>query len=350
MSKNQNLNNVLLSSILIFLAANVFGQENKYTRKNKSARTIQYSTEKGCYSRSILVKDSIVYTANSNGSMYASNLNTSKSTNLLANKRFEEMRDIEFCGTNLFGMQSGTYGLLAQTDGRIFVDYIIPSSNIWIETFLDGMDFYNKTGFIMGDPKKGFFSLYKSLDGGLKWKECEGKLEAYEGEAGFAASGTNVQVMNDSTFMFVSGGKKSRFFKSKDQGKTWKSTSLPYMNGESSGAFSLCMLNDSIGVIVGGDYSNPDLCMNTCFYTDDAGDFWINAEEQTRGYRSCVIEANGVFYACGTNGIDFSLDNGKSWTPFANGNFFSMCADKSKLYVTIPNGSFKIMDLIHSNK
>jgi len=350
MSKSRNLNNVILSSIFICSVIVLFAQENKYTRKNKNAPTIQYSTEKSCYSRSIVVKDSIVYTANSNGSMYATNLITTKSINLLANKRFEEMRDIEFCGNYLFGMQSGTYGLLAQTDGQKFLDYITPSTSIWIGTFLDGMDFYNKVGFIMGDPKNGYFSLFKSFDGGLKWKECEGKLEAFEGEAGFAASGTNVQVMNDSTFLFVSGGKKSRFFKSTDQGKSWKSTSLPYMTSESSGAFSLCMMNDSVGVIVGGDYSNPDLCLNTCFYTDDGGEFWINAIEQTRGYRSCVIEANGVFYACGTNGIDYSLDFGKTWIPFANGNFFSMCANNSKLYATIPNGSFKIMDLIQVQK
>lgn len=346
MNKRQNLINVFLGSLLFFVSFNLFSQENKFTRRNKLAQIIQYTTEKGCYSRSIAVKDSIVYTANSDGSMYATNLKTKKSINLLENKRFEEMRDIEFSGTNLFGMQSGSNGLLAQTNGQKFIDYISPNSSIWIGTFLDGMDFYNKTGFIMGDPKNGYFSLYKSIDGGLKWKECEAKLEASEGEAGFAASGTNVQVLNDSTFYFVSGGKKSRFFKSTDLGKSWKSTSLPYLTSESSGAFSLCMINDSIGVIVGGDYSNPDLCMNTCFYTDDGGEFWINAEEQTRGYRSCVIHANGVFYACGTNGIDYSTDNGKTWTPFANGNYFSMCADTSKLYVTIPNGSFQIMDLI----
>jgi hypothetical protein len=338
--------NVLLLSFCIFLVGSVFGQENKYTRRNKTAKTIQYTSSKGAYSRSICVLDSFVYTANSNGSMYKTNFYTEQSINLLANKKFEEMRDIEFCNGNLFGMQSGTYGLLAQTDGDKFVDYITPNSSMWIGTFLDGMDFNGLTGFIMGDPKKGFFSLYKSLDGGLKWKECEGKLEAFEGEAGFAASGTNVQVMNDSTFLFVSGGKKSRFFKSTDQGKTWKATSLPYLTNESSGAFSICMINDSVGVIVGGDYSNPDLCLNTCFYTEDGGEFWMNAKEQTRGYRSCVIYESGVFYACGTSGIDFSIDNGKTWTPFANGNYFSMCADENKLFVTVPDGSFKIMDLV----
>jgi hypothetical protein len=341
----QNLINAisLLNCIVIVSHGNC--QENKYTRKNKSAQIIQYTTDKA-YSRSILVKDSIVYTANSNGSMYATDLKTGTSLNLLANKKFEEMRDIEWSGNHLLGMQSGSYGILAKTDGRKFIDYITPSTSIWIDKFLDGMDFFGNTGFIMADPKDGYFSLYYSEDGGLNWKECAGKLTNYEGEAGFAGSGTNVQVLNDSTFVFVSGGKKSRYFRSTDKGETWKITSIPYMTSESSGAFSICMISDSVGVIVGGDYMNPDLCLNTCFYTDDAGQFWINAEEQTRGYRSCVYFANGVFYAAGTNGLDYSTDNGISWKPFANGNFFALCADEKCLYATIPGGSFQIFDLV----
>ncbi len=84
--------------------------------------------------------------------------------------------------------------------------------------------------------------------------------------------------MNDSTFIFVSGGKKSRFFKSTDKGKSWKITSLPYLTSETSGAFSICMISEKIGVIVGGDYSNPDLCLNTCFYTDDGGEYTGSVE------------------------------------------------------------------------
>lgn len=332
-------------SVFLLVISSVCAQENKYTRKNKAAKIIQYSTDK-CYSRSIIFRDSVVYTGNSDGSLYSTNLKTETSRNLMANKKFEEMRDLEFSNDFLFGMQSGTFGLLAKADSSKFIEFVTPASSMWIGTFLDGMDFYGQTGFIMGDPKEGFFSLYKSEDGGVSWLPCEGKIENYEGEAGFAASGTTVHVMDDSTFIFVSGGKKSRFFKSTDKGKTWKITSLPYMTSESSGAFSICMISDQIGVIVGGDYANPDLCLNTCFYTDDGGEFWINAEEQTRGYRSCVIEANGVFYACGTSGIDYSTDNGVTWKMFAHGNYFSMCTDNNSLYATIPNGSFQIFDLI----
>ncbi len=327
-----------------FLCATLLhGQENKYTRKNENAPVVQYTTDR-CYSRSILVTDSMVFTANSNGTLYASHKINNTHINLLRNKKFEEMRDLALTNGEIIGMQSGSYGVLARTDGQKFLGYIAPGS-LWVGTFLDGMDIQGQTGFMMGDPKDGFFSLFYSEDGGKTWKPCEGKVEAFEKEAGFAASGTNVQVLNDSSFYFVSGGLKSRFFKTTDKGKTWDITSLPYMGNESTGAFSICMISKKVGVIVGGDYANPDLSMNTCFYTNDGGKFWLNAEIQTRGYRSCVLHVKGIFYACGTNGIDYSTDNGVTWNSFANGEYFAMASDGNSLYATMKGGQYKIMGL-----
>jgi photosystem II stability/assembly factor-like uncharacterized protein len=331
-------------SFIIFLTTTSFGQDNKYIRKNDNAPVIQYTTDR-CYSRSILVTDSVVYTANSNGTLYASHKKNKTNVNLLKNKKFEEMRDLALSNGEIIGMQSGTYGVLARTNGQQFLGYIAPGS-LWVGTFLDGMDIKGQAGFMMGDPKDGIFSLFHSVDGGKTWKPCEGKVAAFEKEAGFAASGTNVQVLNDSTFYFVSGGLKSRFFKTENKGKTWEITSLPYMGNESTGAFSICMLSKKVGVIVGGDYANPDLSMNTCFYTTDGGKFWLNAEIQTRGYRSCVIHVNGIFYSCGTNGIDYSIDNGVTWIPFANGEYFALASDGTSLYATMKGGQYKIMGLV----
>lgn len=334
----------LVISLVGLLTFTTFSQQNKHQRKNEEARVIQYTQQK-CYSRSLTVKDSILYTANSNGTLFAYDLKTDSSYNLMTNKKFEEMRDLAFVGENLFGMQSGTYGILAKTDGVKFLDYVIPSGNIWYGVFLDGMDFYGNTGFIMGDPKDGFFTLSYSVDGGNTWKACEGKVPHMEGEAGFAASGTNVQVLNDSTFVFVSGGKKSRYFISKDQGRTWEWTSLPFLTSLTSGAFSIFMEDETNGVLVGGDYANPDLNLNVAYFTDDGGKFWMNADVQPRGYRSCVIFKDGIYYSCGTNGIDVSLDMGREWIPFADGNFFAMCTDDKHLYATMKDGKIKVMEL-----
>jgi hypothetical protein len=58
------------------------------------------------------------------------------------------------------------------------------------------------------------------------------------------------------------------------------------------------------------------------------------------GYRSCVIHYEGVTYACGTNGLDFSSDNGVHWTPWIRGSFLAMDVAKGvpdKLWVTTKN-------------
>lgn len=336
----------VISLIILFLPYSFFAQkENKYQKKNNEAPIIQYTTDK-CYSRSVKVRDSVLYTGNSNGALYAYDLRNGTSKNLMINKKFEEMRDIDFCGDHLFGMQSGSYGVLAKTDGKQFVDFVLGSNKVWHGVFLDGMAFHDSIGFAMGDPKNGFFTLAFSTDCGNTWNPCEGKVEHFPDEAGFAASGTNVQVLNDSTFIFVSGGKKSRFFRSNDRGKTWNITSLPYLTSTTSGAFSVLMLDKKNGVIVGGDYANPDMNLNVAYITDDGGRFWMNSSKQPRGYRSCVIEAHGILYACGTTGIDISFDKGDTWIAFTEGNFFSMCADKNHLYATMKDGQVKMMELV----
>ena len=242
-------------------------------------------------------------------------------------------------------MSSGDNGQMLKMDLNGSLKVQAPT--YWKGVFLDGMDFYNNTGFIMGDPVDTTFSLFYTINGGQSWQACEGKVKAFKDEAGFAASGTNVQVLNDSTFVFASGGMKSRFFKSTDKGQTWTIVELPYYPGESTGAYSLHFSNDSIGVIVGGDYKDPDIRLNVCFFTKDGGASWFNAEHPVRGYRSCVTEKNGIYYSCGRNGIDFSKNGGVDWIPFADGAYFSMTTTENKLIATKKNGTIQFFELIN---
>lgn len=333
-------------SLFICLAGQVYAQKQTHlTKINQVAEVIQYTT-RSCYSRAIIVMDNKVFLGNSNGSLYVYDIKTKESKDLMEAKNFQEMRDIAFCDGSLYGMQSGTDGLIVKTDGNSFEKFIHIKGNQWIGTFLDGMDFHNNTGFMMGDPKKGNFTLFKTIDGGVTWSPCEGVVEAIEGEGGFAASGTNVQVLNDSTFMFVTGGSISRFIKSTDSGKTWCKTSIPFHSGKGSGAFSFHFIDEMNGMVVGGDYENPDLVLNNSYFTDDGGQFWTNSKKQVLGYRSCVFEINGIAYACGTNGIDYSKDKGNNWEPFAYGNYFALASDGKQLFATTQKGSFQRFELL----
>lgn len=311
----------------------------------KSAQSFEYSKQ-NCSARGILVHENVVYLATSTGQLISYDLKTDSINNLMSGKNFQEMRDVAHAGGKIYGMQSGTDGLLVQTNGEKFESYVNAPGRDWIGVFLDGMDFYDSTGFIMGDPVDGYFKLFYSTNSGFNWLPCEGKVPALKDEGGFAASGTNVQVLNDSTFIFVTGGFASRFFKSIDYGKTWECSAIPYLAGEASGAFSVHFIDNQNGVVVGGDYKNPDFILNNSYFTTDGGEFWINSKKQVNGYRSCVIEASGIFYACGSNGIDYSKDNGNTWISFAKGNYLAMTSDDSHLYVTCPNGTFQKFDLL----
>ena len=255
------------------------------------------------------------------------------------------MRDVAVVNNKILGMQSADNGKILFLDLKGSLK--VQEENQWQGVFLDGMDFLGNRGFLMGDPKDSVFSLFHTENGGKTWQECEGKVKAFKGEAGFAASGTNVQILNDSTYIFISGGLKSRFFKSADNGKSWSSVELPYYPGESTGAYSMNFMNDSVGVIVGGDYKDPDIRLNVCFYTKDGGESWFNAEHPVRGYRSCVVEKTGIYYSCGRNGIDFSRNGGIDWIPFADGAYFSMTSTEDKLVATMKNGTIKFFDLIN---
>lgn len=316
----------------------------KYLRKNKDARTFRYG-DSTIYARGLLRDTHRLFIGNSDGAIYYVNLVNMKSTLVFKLQGFDEVRDIEKTSFGYIGIHSGTNGKMVQLDlsgkAKIIAD---PR---WKGVFIDAIDFYESVGFMMGDPVDSLFSLYYTCDNGNNWIACENAPVAHWEEAGFAASGTNVKVVNDSTFLFITGGMSSRFFKTTNRGKSWEIVKLPYYPGKTTGAYSMCFANDSSGVIVGGDYKDPGLGMNTAFYSLDGGESWLNASTPPRGYRSCVVFKSGVYYACGTNGIDVSFNQGLDWIPFADGSYFALTASDTELIATGPKGTLTFFELLN---
>ena len=297
------------------------------------------------YSRGILCVDQYIYTSNANGTLSRFTWESSVNTTYFIGKG--ELRDLVVKGNQLLAMESGEKGIiLRKTEEK--TDTLSQLFAIAPTVFFDGMDNYNSTLFVMGDPINGFFSLFYSTDFGQTWNKIDGPA-AKEGEAGFAASGTNVQVLDDSTFIFVSGGKTSRFFKSTDRGKNWTVADLPFPTGShSTGAFSIHMKNREFGIVVGGNYESPKDSLLNCFITEDGGKSWKTPIQNPNGYRSCVIEKNGIWYCCGTSGLDYSLDNGANWTTLSENEFFALATDNQYIYATARKGfihRFNLMKL-----
>lgn len=193
-----------------------------------------------------------------------------------------------------------------------------------VKVFYDAMTISDSgLGFAIGDPTEDFMSVIRTEDGGTTWEKLDGNRipKTVTGEAAFAASNSNVKIIGK-TYYFISGGKESRFYSSKDQGDTWKVQTLPLISGkETTGAYSMDFYDQNIGVVAGGDYTDKDAKVKTVALTTDGGDTWktINPMDSP-GYSSCVQfmpYSNGnTIVALSNIGLSISKDYGKSWETF----------------------------------
>ncbi|QEG20236.1 YCF48-related protein [Mariniblastus fucicola] len=207
--------------------------------------------------------------------------------------------------------------------------------------FFDAISFWDhRYGIVMSDPINGRIWLARTKDGGKSWKSLHtDQLPITEkGEAGFAASGTNMCVVGEDLCFIGLGGTEedqtrssSRILISKDRGKSWSfGGPIPIERSPSSGIFSICFLDDRHGVAVGGNYLEADDTSSNYAVTRDGGKSWTTPSPRVApsGYRSCVAAwKNGrevKLVAVGTNGTDMSTDLGDKWVRISNKGFNSV--------------------------
>lgn len=285
------------------------------------------------HSRGIAAFKNHVYLSSNTGLIYDHDIKRHTTTAMNLNNPLKELRDIDVNGKKIVAMQSENSSKLV---------YVINNKSIAIpinreEIFFDGMVLYAQKGMMFGDPKNGNIPVFISKSGGIQWFKAPTPLKALDGEYGFSASGNNI-IYKDRSFFFVTGGKHSRFISTEDMGKTWYTSVLPFDSNESSGAYALAMKNKKEGIVVGGNYKEPQSKKANCFVTIDGGKTWKAPSKGPDGYLSCVIEYKGVYYCCGPNGIDYSTNDGMSWTKLANGRFYTLTAHKKKLFASADQG------------
>ena len=207
------------------------------------------------------------------------------------------------------------------------------------KAFFDAMSFWSqKNGLVMSDPVDDRLLLIQSEDGGKTWAELDraARPTVVPGEAGFAASGTNMVVRRDGTWLIALGSakegeqfNKSRIAISKDQGKSWTFAEVPMSRNPSSGIFSMAFLNDLIGVAVGGDYLKPEKVVGNVAYTNDGGMTWkVPSGNPPSGYRSGVAANRSgklVYYVTvGPSGTDWSVNNPYNWKKISDEGFHAI--------------------------
>ena len=194
--------------------------------------------------------------------------------------------------------------------------------------FFNGMDFWdNQSGIAFSDPIDGKFFIIHTTNGGKSWNIIKDMQipETLKGEAGFAASGTGITCVGDSSvYIGTGGGDVSRVFISYNRGKIWEVVDTPMKNGEASGIYSMVFIDDKNGVALGGNYKDSTATKGNCVITTDGGLTWVPSKVAPQGYKSCVaVSSKGVLVACGRTGVDVSYDKGLTWKHVSNDAYYS---------------------------
>jgi photosystem II stability/assembly factor-like uncharacterized protein len=217
------------------------------------------------------------------------------------------------------------------TDGGLH--WTLQFQNRRASAFFDCMAFWNRAhGIAISDPVEGRFLVVTTEDGGRTWKETDANLmpPALAGEGAFAASGTCVAVEGASDVWFGTGGPEgARVFRSKDNGRSWETSTTPLATGKAAGVFSLSFRNAREGAAVGGDYTLEKVPKGNAAWTNDNGRTWhAVGAHRPAGYRSCVARVQGtrgpLLIAVGPTGSDYSIDGGRNWTAIGSEGFHSV--------------------------
>ena len=200
------------------------------------------------------------------------------------------------------------------------------------EGFWDGIAFWDtQHGLLVGDPVGGSITVMTTSDGGRSWTTVAPSAipTAFEGEFAFAASGTSLAVQPGGLAWIATGGAVARVYISTDYGRTWQARATPIAAGSAgAGIFSIAFRDPKRGIIVGGDYMNPEHNQANAAFTQDGGLSWtaVTPGFEPAGYRSgCSWGPKfGAWVAVGPTGADFSTDGGRTWAPLASDGFHSV--------------------------
>lgn len=258
----------------------------------------------------------------------------------------EDIRDMHLFGDGkMVLMNSGEHGTIYHIGFNGEQKKVFDSSGV----FLDGLDFWDeKNGICYGDPVGGKFFLLRTFDSGLTWFNLTPKSlpVILENEAGFAASGTGLQCIGDSTVYFVTGmADTARMFCSYDCGETWTVKNTPMKSGNSYGIYSMFFWSETEGMVIGGSWEEIDYKKKICYYTSDGGNTWENRSKGLGGYTSCIQgDQEAKFIAVtGDKGTYYSLDKGVTWVLLFERGYYTLAINKDYLVLMGRDGILEVL-------
>lgn len=287
---------------------------------------------------------SVVWASGSNG-MVAKSVDGGKTFRWMRVEGYarRDFRDIEaFDSSTAIIMAIDTPAhILKTTDGGLTWKKVFEDARPGM--FLDAMDFSGSDGVVIGDPINGKTFMAVSTDKGDSWKPIETIDKMMDGEAFFASSGSNVKLLSargNVKTLFVSGGIQSRMF------FNGNAINLPLQSGRNStGANGLALHpNQKNGIIIGGDFANDkrsdSAALLFSLYPKATFSYPVTPPS---GYKSAAVFLSKTsVLACGTSGVDLSVDGGLNWKKISDIGFHVAVKSPDGRYAMLAGGNGRI--------
>lgn len=213
------------------------------------------------------------------------------------------------------------------------VTWELQFTNTEPRAFFDCLDFWDDSaGLAMSDAVDGVFPVLRTSDGGASWAPIAADQlpPALPGEGAFAASGTCVLTLGDSTAFLATGasGLAARVLRTDDRGDTWTVSETPVVHDTTvAGLTSVAWLDARRGVAVGGNLAVTDTILDAVAWTEDGGDTWTPGGRVpfpgTIFGATVVPGPEELIVAVGPGGTAWSRDLGRSWAAMDSVNYWS---------------------------
>ncbi|HLV23468.1 MAG TPA: YCF48-related protein [Moheibacter sp.] len=265
-----------------------------------------------------------------------------------------DFRDIHvFKNKSIIVMAAGAPGIILKSDdgGRNWREvYRDDTSGVFFDS-IDFLDSNPNKGILVGDPINGVPYILETTDAGETWSKVS-SVRHYPNlnpdEAFFAASGSNIQMLNDSISIMATGGSHSNFIINSNP---YSKTMLPKSGSNSAGSNGMEYSKfEKYGLIAGGDFTQPTESTHNLliFEFNEKGLPVISYPAKAPiGYKSDVaILGNSKAVVCGVSGVSFSNDKGQHWERISNAGFH-VCEKPvvgNKVFLAGPNGIIGVID------
>ena len=226
--------------------SNLFSQSKQVSTKQTKGKNI---FQIDCSIRALeLENDSTCWFAGSKNKFgYTNDYGKTWKKNVIKYDTFNlEFRSISVTTNSIFILSVASPALLFKIDKKT-LNYKLVYKETNEKAFYDSMEFWDdKNGIAVGDPTANCMSIVLTKDGGNSWKKkaCENLPLAVEGEAAFAASNTNISLVDQKAFI-ATGGKEANVLVGTDYGKSWKKYKTPIIQGEKMTGIFSCLLYTS---------------------------------------------------------------------------------------------------------